>query len=59
MKKLVLPKELLIPQIKGQLVTDLKDQMQKAGIKNFRFIDMEWAKEGIVVYYDDSNNNPS
>ena len=57
-QRIVVPSEIILAQMKEQIVGDLKKEFKKQGITGWRFIDMEWSEEGVIVYMDIPSTGP-
>lgn len=54
--KVLVPKEALEKNLKEQLKTQFEEEMQKLGVKSFRYIDIEWDANGIILYYENTES---
>ena len=54
MKKLEIPKEDILPQLKDMMKKQLTTKMKEAGIKHFSMLDVEWTENGLIIHYNSS-----
>ncbi len=55
-KEMLIPKSALEANIKEHLKKQLEEEMEKLKVENFRFIDIDWVQDGIVLYYEDTES---
>ena len=55
-EKFLVPKAAIEPDLKKHLEKQLSLEIEKLGVSSFRFIDIEWVEDGILVYYEDTAN---
>lgn len=53
---MLIPKSALEANIKEHLKKQLEEEMEKLKVENFRFIDIDWVQDGIVLYYEDTES---
>lgn len=58
MKQFKIPKEIVLPQLKKELPNAIAAEMKAKGVTGFKFIDMDWEEEGLIVYYEQSSKGP-
>ena len=51
MQKLTIPKEAVLEALKGGFFSQYEKQVKAETGKVIKVIDIEWSKDGIVVYY--------
>ena len=58
MQRFVVPKDKMMPILKESVVKNLEKEMKKKGITGWRFVDMEWNEDGVIVYMDLPSTGP-
>ena len=50
-EKIILPKEILLPEIKKTMATELAPVFFESGVTDFIIEEVEWTKKGLIIHY--------